>query len=280
MLDKLRQWFGLERRSVDYADPALRYLYGDTRTSSGEPVSLERAAGLTAVWACTTLISGTIASMPLVLYKRTADGRECHLEHPLYDVLHIAPVHEAFVAGDDEAGPLVAADQEAEEQAGLLPGQGQVAELVEDEDAGIGELLQGPVEAVLVAGAHEPAHEALGEDDPQERQLAHARLAHGRLQRLVEQVEPWRPTAVDTVARLVQATVIALRRQRVDQLHRELAALKTRRDALAEPDAHDQDAAALLARMVARVGHPLPVATIRWPKSADPFAAPVLEEPA
>jgi hypothetical protein len=122
--------------------------------------------------------------------------------------------------------------------------------------------------------------DVLGEDDPQERQLAHARLAHGRLQRLAEQVEPWRPTAVDTVARFTQATVIALRRHQVDQLRRELAALKTRRDALAEPDAHDQDAAALLARMVARLGHPLPVATIRWPKSADPFAAPVLEEPA
>jgi HK97 family phage portal protein len=92
VLKGLLAWLGWERRSVDYADPALQYLYGGSRTSSGEPVSLERAAGLTAVWACVNLIAGTIASMPLVFYKRTPDGgRERHLEHPLYDVLHTRP---------------------------------------------------------------------------------------------------------------------------------------------------------------------------------------------
>ncbi len=92
MLTRLRQWLGLERRSVDYADPALQYLYGDRRTSSGEPVSLERAAGLTAVWACVTLIAGTIATLPLILYRRLPDEtRERAVEHPLYDVLHTRP---------------------------------------------------------------------------------------------------------------------------------------------------------------------------------------------
>jgi hypothetical protein len=33
----------------------------------------------------------------------------------------LPPVDEALVAGDDEAGPLVAADQEPEKEAGLLP---------------------------------------------------------------------------------------------------------------------------------------------------------------
>jgi HK97 family phage portal protein len=91
MLDRFWRWLGLERRAVDYADPALGYLSGGQRTSTGEPVNLERATGLTAVWACTTLIAGSIASMPLVLYKRTDDGRERYLEHPLYDVLHTRP---------------------------------------------------------------------------------------------------------------------------------------------------------------------------------------------
>jgi hypothetical protein len=58
----------------------------------------------------------------------------------------LAPVREALVAGDDEAGPLLATDQESEEEASLRPREGQVAELVEDEHAGIGELLEGPVE--------------------------------------------------------------------------------------------------------------------------------------
>ncbi|MGH8697558.1 MAG: phage portal protein [Burkholderiales bacterium] len=92
MLTRLWRWLGLERRSVDYADPALQYLYGDRRTSSGEPVNVERAAGLTAVWACVTLIAGTIATLPLILYRRLPDEtRERAVEHPLYDVLHTRP---------------------------------------------------------------------------------------------------------------------------------------------------------------------------------------------
>jgi HK97 family phage portal protein len=92
MLDWLRSWFGGERRALDYADPALQRLYGAGHgTSSGEPVSLDRAAGLTAVWACVVLIAGSIASMPLVLYRRTDDGRERATDQPLYDVLHDRP---------------------------------------------------------------------------------------------------------------------------------------------------------------------------------------------
>jgi HK97 family phage portal protein len=91
MLDRLRRWFAWETRSVDYADPALKYLYGDARTSSGEPVSLERSVGLTALWSCVSLISGAIGAMPLVLYRRLEDGREKATEHPLFDVLRVRP---------------------------------------------------------------------------------------------------------------------------------------------------------------------------------------------
>jgi HK97 family phage portal protein len=59
---------------------------------SGEPVTAQRAASLTAVWACVSLISGCISSMPLILYRRTADdGRERAVEHSLYDVLRVRP---------------------------------------------------------------------------------------------------------------------------------------------------------------------------------------------
>jgi HK97 family phage portal protein len=92
MFDRLWRWFGQERRDVSYSDPALMALYGGgSRTSSGEPVNLDRAAGLTAVWACVTLIAGSIGSMPLILYKRTDDGRDRYIDHPLYDVLHTRP---------------------------------------------------------------------------------------------------------------------------------------------------------------------------------------------
>jgi HK97 family phage portal protein len=91
MLRTLWRWLGLERRAVDYADPALQYLYGDRRTSSGEPVSLERAVALTAIWACVNLIAGSIASMPLLLYRRVDEDRERAVDHPLYDVLKVRP---------------------------------------------------------------------------------------------------------------------------------------------------------------------------------------------
>jgi HK97 family phage portal protein len=91
MPSRLWRWLGLERRAVSYADPALRYLYGGSRTVSGEPVSLERAVGLTAIWACVNLIAGSIASMPLLLYRRVDEERERAVEHPLFDVLKVRP---------------------------------------------------------------------------------------------------------------------------------------------------------------------------------------------
>lgn len=47
--------------------------YGTT-TTSGEVVSAEKALGLSAVWACTRLVSQTISTLPLGLYERKADG--------------------------------------------------------------------------------------------------------------------------------------------------------------------------------------------------------------
>lgn len=92
MLGALRRWLGLERRAVDYADPALAYLTGGPRTSSGEAVTPERATALTAVWACVALIAGTIASLPLILYRRLPDETRARaVEHPLFDVLHSRP---------------------------------------------------------------------------------------------------------------------------------------------------------------------------------------------
>jgi len=47
--------------------------YGVT-SSSGEVVSADKVLGLSAVWACTRLVSQTIATLPLGMYERKADG--------------------------------------------------------------------------------------------------------------------------------------------------------------------------------------------------------------
>jgi HK97 family phage portal protein len=92
MWDRLLGWLGLEHRDLSLNDPALQRLYGTgTGSATGEAVSLERAVSLSAVWACVSLISGAIASMPLILYRKTDEGREKAVEHPLFSVLRERP---------------------------------------------------------------------------------------------------------------------------------------------------------------------------------------------
>jgi HK97 family phage portal protein len=88
MLERLIAWLGLEQRALTYADPALQRLYGP---SAGEPVTVDRAVSLSAVWACVSLISGSIASMPLILFRKTDEGREKAVDHVLFDVLRLRP---------------------------------------------------------------------------------------------------------------------------------------------------------------------------------------------
>jgi len=59
---------------------------------SGERVSAEAVLGLSAVWACTNLLAGTQASLPLMVYRTGSDGqRVLAKDHPLYRVLHDSP---------------------------------------------------------------------------------------------------------------------------------------------------------------------------------------------
>jgi HK97 family phage portal protein len=73
-------------------DKALASLFAGPNTAAGVPINSETALNLSAVWAAVTVISGTVASLPLILYKRLQNGgRERFLSHPLYKILHDAP---------------------------------------------------------------------------------------------------------------------------------------------------------------------------------------------
>ncbi len=63
------------------------------RTSrSGISVTEENAMKATAVWACVRLLSETVASLPLDLFRRlTPKGKEKAKDHPLYTLLHNQP---------------------------------------------------------------------------------------------------------------------------------------------------------------------------------------------
>lgn len=86
LLNRALNLIGLERRSYNSRDPSWNH----PLIANGGVAT--RAESLSTVYACVAAISETIASLPLILYKRTDDdGRERASEHPLYRVLHDQP---------------------------------------------------------------------------------------------------------------------------------------------------------------------------------------------
>ncbi len=77
------------KRWLDIKDPEGWPL---DRAHAGEAVTDTSALALSAVWACVNLLAGTIASLPLMVYRTLPDGtKEVVKDHPLYRVLHDSP---------------------------------------------------------------------------------------------------------------------------------------------------------------------------------------------
>lgn len=57
-------------------------------TLQAGPVNAATAQGVSAVYACVGAISETVASLPLILFKREGEDRQRATDHPLYRVLH------------------------------------------------------------------------------------------------------------------------------------------------------------------------------------------------
>ena len=61
-------------------------------TFAGFPMGPDLAKRVSAVFACTSLISETLASLPVILYRKTGDGdKERATDHPLYRTLRFRP---------------------------------------------------------------------------------------------------------------------------------------------------------------------------------------------
>jgi len=61
-------------------------------TDAGISVTDERALKVSAVWACVQLISNSVASMPISVFRESESGREAmKSRHYLTDILHISP---------------------------------------------------------------------------------------------------------------------------------------------------------------------------------------------
>lgn len=76
MLSPIRSWLGGRQASGTQIAGPNGYGY-----SSAVTVTEETALQVSAVWACVRLISQTVASLPLVVYRRTPNGREVVTDH-------------------------------------------------------------------------------------------------------------------------------------------------------------------------------------------------------
>lgn len=72
-------------------DSDLWYQHLGYQTATGLRVSPESAMRVAAVYACVRVVSETIASLPLIVYRSLPDGKERATDHPLYKVLHDSP---------------------------------------------------------------------------------------------------------------------------------------------------------------------------------------------
>jgi HK97 family phage portal protein len=72
-------------------DPEIRKYFQGGETSTGVSVSEYTALNYSGVWSAVKLVSGDVASQPLVLYRRVGNGKERYEAHPLYRLLHDQP---------------------------------------------------------------------------------------------------------------------------------------------------------------------------------------------
>lgn len=94
---------------------------------SGEVVSDSTVLGLSAVWACTNLLAGTIGSLPLMTYGAGEKGREVLREHDLFRLLHDSPNYDQtaldfweFISASLELWGNAYADKELDSKGKLL----------------------------------------------------------------------------------------------------------------------------------------------------------------
>lgn len=91
MFERIKRFLSLETKST-LANPSpelLALLGGGAPTAAGVSVTPESALRVPTVYAAVKVLSESVAQLPLVLYRRTADGgKERAGDHPLFEILH------------------------------------------------------------------------------------------------------------------------------------------------------------------------------------------------
>jgi len=69
----------------------IDWVSGGAETSAGVKVNQNSALKYTPFWAAVRIISGTVASLPFMVYRRSEAGKERAINHPVYRLLHDRP---------------------------------------------------------------------------------------------------------------------------------------------------------------------------------------------
>lgn len=82
-----------ENPTTSLANPAdwLVSIMGGGPSIAGPVVNEQSAMRATTVFACVSLVSGLVASLPIVIYERAKSGRRVADDHPLWPILHGDP---------------------------------------------------------------------------------------------------------------------------------------------------------------------------------------------
>jgi HK97 family phage portal protein len=96
-----------DKPSNSFWNTTYSFFFGPT--TSGKTVNERTAMQTTAVYACVRILSETLASLPLHVYRHTNNGKEKAITNPLYRILHDEPNPEmtSFVFRETLMGHLL-----------------------------------------------------------------------------------------------------------------------------------------------------------------------------
>jgi len=89
---RVKKWAALQLRNVLGAEGFLKVISERLSSASGENVTADTALTVSAVYACVRVLSETVASLPLFIYKsRKNGGKDPVRDHYLWELLHNTP---------------------------------------------------------------------------------------------------------------------------------------------------------------------------------------------
>lgn len=91
MLRRIAEWIAKERSGLRNPQPWLKEVFGAEQSWAGPEVTPESSLNSSTVAACTRLLSESVASLPLHVYRRGELGKLKAPQHPLYSILHDRP---------------------------------------------------------------------------------------------------------------------------------------------------------------------------------------------